>query len=144
MAPTVFRILLALVVLYALVRGSRDERHVALICLVGALLTTLVLSPLADRFESVERPALLVDLAVFAGFLTVALRSERFWPLWIAGLQLTTMMGHMMKGVETELLPRAYAASLNFWAYPIILILAIGTWRSHRRARDQANLVPGG
>ena len=144
MAPTVFRILLALVVLYALMRGSRDERHVALICLVGAVITTLVLSPLAARFESVERPVLLVDLAVFAGFLTVALRSERFWPLWVAGLQLTTIMGHMMKGMESELLPRAYAAALNFWAYPIILVLAIGTWRSHRRARAQRNLAPGG
>ena len=144
MAPTVFRILLALVVLYALMRGSRDERHVALICLVGALVTTLVLSPVASRFEGVERPVLLVDLAVLAGFVTVALRSERFWPLWVAGLQLTTIMGHMLKGAESELLPRAYAAALNFWAYPIILILAIGTWRSHRRARDKRNLAHGG
>ena len=33
---------------------------------------------------------MLVDLAVLAGFVTVALRSKRFWPLWVAGLQLTT------------------------------------------------------
>lgn len=144
MAPTVFRIILALVVFYALIRGSRDERHVALICLLGAIVTTLVLSPLADRFASVERPVVLVDLAVFAGFLTVALRSERFWPLWVAGLQLTTIMGHFLKGVDSQLLPRAYAASLNFWAYPIIIILAIGTWRSQRRARERQNLATGG
>jgi uncharacterized membrane protein len=133
MAPTIFRILLALVVLYALTRGSRDERQVALICLIGAVLTTLVLSPLAQRFESVETPVFAVDIAVFAGFLLVALRSERFWPLWVAGLQLTTLMGHALKGIDTSLLPRAYAASLNFWAYPIVLVLAIGTWRHQRR-----------
>ena len=133
MAPTVFRLLLALVVLYALVRGSRDERHVALICVVGAVVTTLALSPLAERFRGVERPVMLVDLAVFVGFLAVALRSERFWPLWVAGLQLTTIMGHALKGIDSSLLPRAYAAALNFWAYPIVIILAVGTWRSHRR-----------
>jgi len=133
MAPTIFRMLLALVVLYALTRGSRDERQVALICLIGAVLTTLVLSPLAQRFESVETPVFAVDIAVFAGFLLVALRSERFWPLWVAGLQLTTLMGHALKGIDTSLLPRAYAASLNFWAYPIVLVLAIGTWRHQRR-----------
>ena len=133
MAPMAFRILLALVVLYALLRGSRDERHVALICLVGAVLTTLVLSPLAERFESVETPVMLVDLAVLAGFIVVALRSERFWPLWVAGLQLTTIMGHVVKEVDLALLPRAYGAALNFWAYPIVLILAIGTWRTQRR-----------
>ena len=139
MAPTVFRLLLALVVLYALVRGSRDERHVALICVVGAVVPTLALSPLAERFRGVERPVMLVDLAVFVGFLAVALRSERFWPLWVAGLQRTTIMGHALKGIDSSLLPRAYAAALNFWAYPIVIILAVGTWRSHRR-RTQGRL----
>jgi len=137
MAPTVFRFLLALVVLYALIRGSRDERHVAIICLVGAVVTTLVLSPLAQRFQGIETPVFAVDIVVFGGFLAVALRSERFWPLWVAGLQLTTIMGHALKGIDSTLLPRAYAASLNFWAYPIILILAIGTWRHQRRARNK-------
>jgi threonine/homoserine efflux transporter RhtA len=138
MAPTAFRIFLVLVVLYALFRGSRDERHVALICLIGAVATTLVLSPLAFRFSGVETPVALVDVAVFGGFLVVALRSERFWPLWVAGLQLTTILGHALKGIDSSLLPRAYAASLNFWAYPIVLILAIGTWRAHhRRKRTQ-------
>ena len=144
MAPTVFRIFLALVVLYALARGSRDERQVAIICLVGAVATTLALPPLAERFASVEQPVLIVDLFVFAGFLAVALRSERFWPLWVAGLQLTTIMGHLLKGVDSQLLPRAYAASLNFWAYPIVLILGIGTWRGQRRTRPHRDMAPTG
>jgi hypothetical protein len=135
MAPTFFRILLALVALYALFRGSRDERQVAVICLLGAVATHLVISPLAARFESVEAPVLFVDLAVFAGFLLVALRSDRFWPLWVAGLQLTAIIGHLLKGMHSDLLPRAYGAALVFWAYPIVLILAVGTWRSGRRRR---------
>lgn len=141
MAPNLFRILLVLVVLFAFLRGSRDERQVALICMVGAILTTVVLSPLAQRFESVEARVMVVDLVVFAGFLLVALRSERFWPLWVAGLQLTTILGHLLKGLEGDLLPRAYAAALNFWAYPIVLILAIGTWRNHRRLQAQHGRV---
>lgn len=134
-----FRLLLALVVLYALVRGSRDERYVALICLLGAVVTTVVLAPLAQRFAAVEAPVMAVDLAVFVGFLAVALSSHRFWPLWVAGLQLTTMLGHVLKAVESDLLPRAYGAALNFWAYPIIVILAIGTWRHHQRSKREGN-----
>lgn len=138
MAPTFFRILLVLVALYAFFRGSRDERQVALICVTGALFTHLVISPLHQRFEGVETPVMIVDLAVFAGFLAVALRSDRFWPLWVAGLQLTTMFGHALKALDSTLFPRAYGAALYFWAYPIILILAIGTWRHQRRhGRDQ-------
>jgi len=32
-----------------------------------------------------------------------------------------------------DLLPRAYAAALVFWSYPILIIVAIGTWRTHQR-----------
>ncbi len=140
MAPTLFRIFLALVAVYAFMRGSRDERLVGVICVAGALATHLLISPLAHRFASVETPVMLVDFAVFSGFLAVALRSERFWPLWVAGLQLTTMMGHMLKAIDLDLLPRAYAAAMAFWAYPIVLILAIGTWRVQRYRQ----IPPGG
>ena len=78
----------------------------------GALITHFVWSPLNQRFANVETGVMVVDLAVFAGFLWVALRSERFWPLWVAGLQLTTILGHIMKAIDTELFGRAYGAAL--------------------------------
>ena len=142
MAPTMFRILLVLVVLYALFRGGRDERHVGVICAVGAVLTTLLLSPLSERFQGVETPVVVVDILVWAGFVAVALRSERFWPLWVAGLQLTTVLGHLLKMLESDLFPAAYGAALYFWSYPIILILAVGTWRSHHRRLHARTVAP--
>ncbi len=143
MAPTVFRILLLLVVVYALTRGGRDERYVAIICAVGALVTSLVISPLAERFEGLEIQVLLVDIAVLTGFVAVALRSTRFWPLWVAGLQLTTLMGHLFKQLQSGLIPEAYAAALNFWAYPIVIILGIGTFRTQLRRGDYEPVASG-
>ena len=115
-------------------KGGSDERAVAATCLAGTLATVLVISPLRQRYAGVEEGLLLVDLGVLAGFITVALRSRRFWPLWVAGLQLTTSLGHVLKGVDQDLLPKAYGAALQFWSYPILIILAIGTYRSHKRA----------
>lgn len=137
MAPSLFRILLAIVALYALLRGQRDERQVGIIMVVGFVATVLVLPPIRDRFTTIEPKLMLVDLAVFAGFLWVALRSNRFWPLWIAGLQLTAILGHVLKAVDVQLFARAYAAALVFWAYPMVLILAVGTWRTGRRSRRE-------
>jgi hypothetical protein len=133
MAPIFFRILLALVAAYAFWNGRRDEREVGIVLVLGVIATHLVISPLKTRFASVETHVFAVDLIVLVGFLWVALRSERFWPLWIAGLQLTAIMGHMLKAVDVHLFSKAYAAAMVFWSYPIVLILAIGTWRSHRR-----------
>jgi hypothetical protein len=137
MAPTFFRILLVLVALYAVLRGKRDERQVGIILVLGVLATELALPPVRQRFAAFEANLMIVDVIVFAGFLWVALRSDRFWPLWIAGLQLTAILGHVLKAVDATLFARAYGAALVFWAYPMLLILAIGTWRSRRRARPK-------
>lgn len=142
MAPMLFRLLLVAVILYALLRGGRDERIVALLCLAGVIGTELLLPPPDQRFAGMELGVMAVDLVLLAGFIAVALRSIRFWPLWVAGLQLTAAMSHLLKSIDTNLLPHAYGAALTFWSYPILLILAVGTWRHYRRRRaDQP--VPG-
>lgn len=140
--PFIFIPLLLAVCSYALWRGGKDERTVAAACLAGTVATLFVISPLQQRYAAVEEGLLLVDLAVLAGFVAVALRSSRFWPLWVAGLQLTTSIGHLLKGVDQDLLPRAYGASLQFWSYPILLVLAVGTYRHYRRLRQSESLAP--
>jgi hypothetical protein len=133
----IFRALLVLSCGYALWRGRRDERIVGLICIGATLATRLAVSPISVRYSGVELGLLAIDVAVLIGFVAVALRSDRFWPLWVAGLQLTTSTAHLMKAIDEHLLPIAYGAAIALWSYPILIILAIGTWRSHRRMRSQ-------
>lgn len=104
------------------------------VCLLATVATRFAISPLNERYTGVEIGLLLIDGAVLAAFVTIALRSKRFWPLWIAGLQLTSSLSHLMKVVEIDLVPRAYAAAAVFWSYPILLIIILGTWRTHRRS----------
>ena len=141
MAPNLFRILLAAVALYAFLRGSRDERIVGVVLVVGVIATHFAWTPVHQRFAGLETDVMMVDIVVFLGFLWVALQSERFWPLWIAGLQLTTILGHVLKAADTGLFSRAYGAALMFWGYPILLILAIGTWRGERRRQREIAAV---
>ncbi len=129
----IFSALLFPICFFALLRGGRDEQIVALICLGGTFATMAAISPLTVRYDGFEENMALVDGAVLAGFIGVALRSRRYWPLWVAGLQLTTAFGHGLKMLDSHLLPQAYGAALQFWAYPILVILAVGTWRTHRR-----------
>jgi hypothetical protein len=131
-----YYIFLALLVLacgYALWRGGSDERVVAATCLLATVATRFAISPLSVRYTSVEDGLLMIDLIMLAAFVAIALRSSRFWPLWVAALQLTNSMAHLMKAIEWDLLPVAYRAAAIFWSYPILLILAIGTWRGRRR-----------
>jgi hypothetical protein len=126
-----------LVCAYAFLAGRSDERIVAGICAIASVASAIVVAPLGSRYSNVEAGIFLVDVAAFAGFTFVALRTERFWPLWIAGLQLTTIIAHALKSVQLDLMPEAYAAAARFWVYPIFLIIVVGTWRSHRRRLEQ-------
>ena len=130
-----YAILLA-VCAYAFLAGRSDERIVAGICIAATLASNLVVAPPGSRYSGVEGGIMFVDVAAFAGFTWVALRSERFWPLWVAGLQLTTLIAHILKAVQLDLMPQAYAAAARFWVYPIFMIIVIGTWRSHRRRQE--------
>ena len=136
--PIIYHLLLAAVAAYAFLRGRSDERLAAGICIVATIATRLVLSPVGDRYSGVELGVLLVDLMTLAGFVAIALRTDRFWPLWVAGLQLTTLVAHALKAIELDLLPHAYAAAGRFWVYPIFLIIVVGTWRSHHRALEES------
>lgn len=143
MNPTLYWTLLALTCGYAFTRGRSDERIVAGVCLVASLITPMVLPSVAERYDRVETGELLVDLAVLLIFVGVALRSSRFWPLWVAGLQLTTSLAHGLKAIELDLLSNAYAAAGRSWSYLILLILVVATWRSRKRDDDPLHRSTG-
>ena len=134
--PQTYYIILLLVSVYAFVRGRSDERIAAATCIVATIATNLVYD-YREGFAGVEMGVLLVDVATFTAFTFLALRTDRFWPLWIAGLQLTTVIAHALKAVRLDLMPQAYAAAARFWVYPIFVIIVIGTWRSHRRRLER-------
>lgn len=118
---------------YAFVRGQRDERVTAAVCLAASLASIALTGPANLRYSQIELGVLVVDLLTLGAFTFIALRSDRFWPLWISGLQLTTSIAHFLKAADPGLVPIAYAAAGRFWGYPILIILVVGTWRSHRR-----------
>lgn len=127
---------------YALWRGRTDARIVGAVFLIGNF-ATLTLRPAATTaYNSFELTVFLIDVACLLAFTYAAMISDRFWPLWVSGLQLTTSFGHVLKAVDSTLVPLAYAAALRFWSYPILIILVIGVWRSQRRLRSEAELAP--
>jgi hypothetical protein len=131
----VFWLLLLVSCGYALWRGRKYERIAALVFVTATILSILGHSPLHGRYAEIEATDLIVDTAVLFAVVAIALASDRFWPLWVAGLQLVDSMAHVMKAIDTDLLPTVYGAAERFWSYPILLILFIGAWRQHRRTR---------
>jgi hypothetical protein len=133
LSPVQYWIVLLAVSAYAFAFGRRDERAAVVTCVVATVGSVLLNSQLAERFSHVEWGVMTVDVLTFIAFTLIAIRTDRFWPLWVAGFQLTTLMAHLLKAIQFDLMPQAYAAAARLWVYPIFLAIVIGTWRSHRR-----------
>jgi len=130
---------------YALWRGRKYERIAALVFVTATILSIFGHSPLRGRYVELEASDLIVDTAVLFAVIAIALASDRFWPLWVAGLQLVDSMSHVLKAIDADLIPQVYGAAERFWSYPILVVLFIGAWRQHRRQISPASppLAPG-
>jgi hypothetical protein len=138
----IFDLLMVAACGYAVWRGRVDARIVAIAFFVGNFATYAFRTKMGGGYSSLETGVFIVDIACLLAFTYAAMISDRFWPLWVSGLQLTTSFGHILKAIDTSLLPIAYAAALRFWGYPILIILAVGVWRSQRRLRRGPEPAP--
>jgi hypothetical protein len=121
---------------YALWRGRKYERIAAVVFIAATVLSLLGHSP-RERYVAIEASDLIIDSSVLVAIVAIALASDRFWPLWAAGLQLVDSMSHLLKTIHSDLLPNVYGAAERFWSYPILVILLIGAWRQDQRSRKE-------
>ncbi len=121
--------------MYALFRGGASERIGTTIMLVGSALTLAAASGPSPSFQSVETGILIVDVAAFIAFAVLALRTDRFWPIWAAAFAGLGVLGHLARWYAgADVTPRAYYVGIVIWSYPILALIAVGTLNHQRRA----------
>jgi hypothetical protein len=119
---------------YALWAGGGPERWTALVFIVGAFATYAVPDFYRGRaYAQVEPILLLVDATMLFALIAIAVRADRFWPLYVTALHLITVAVHGVKGLQADLVPWMYAAASSKIAYPMLVLLAIGALRHRNR-----------
>lgn len=121
---------------YALSRGGAPERIGATIMVASFIPSAATVSSPVVSFKSLETGVLTIDVLCLTAFVALAIRAERFWPFWVAALQLLTVGAHGVKLVDPDMLRRAYAFLIVVWSYPMIAIIIAGTARHRARLRN--------
>jgi hypothetical protein len=128
--------------LYALARGGTPERA-AVGILISAVVAT-VLTPVhggQQRFYQLETGLLMIDTCLFLAMTALALKAQRYWPMWLAAVKLNTVITHLLI-LSPSLPPWSYAIANAAWSYPSPLLIAIGAarhrWRLKRYGADPA------
>lgn len=120
---------------YAFFRGAAPERIGIAIIAASNVATVVVASTQSMRFRSAEVGILIVDSVTVFAFSVLALRAERFWPIWVSALLAIGVIGHAAKLANPAVIPWAYAFVHSIWSYPILLLLFIGTYRHQQRLK---------
>ena len=120
---------------YAFTLGGGPERIGMAIVAANAVLSFVAVSAPPVRFQGVEIGIFAVDVAAFLGFAALALFAERFWTIWVSALLGLGVIGHLAMLLRPEVIPWAYAVVLSIWSYPILLLIALGTYNHRRRMK---------
>ena len=121
--------------LLAIYRGQKPERIAAAMMSVAFVVSALLPETTSSRFDRLYLELFKVDAGLFVGLLLLALVANRYWPMWLAALQLLTLGVHLVKVYDPTILPIVYARVSGEIGYPMLVLLVIGIGRAHRRLK---------
>lgn len=110
---------------YAAVAGGRDGRAIAAIYL-SACVATVVAWWVQPDWRHTNQATFAVDLVLLVALVALALRSQRWFPIWFAGLHLLAIVSHAGSILAPGFAYKVYFLMQAFWAVPMLLSLAIG------------------
>lgn len=132
--PAVFLTLLLGSCAYAFFRGGAPERIGAGILIAATAASALTLLASRNRYFATEISTMWVDIAMTLAFLALALRAQRYWPMWVSMVQIDMVATHLvMFSPDTQ--AWSYWAMQALWSYPAPILLAAGTFRHRRRIK---------
>ncbi|WP_312685541.1 hypothetical protein [Brevundimonas nasdae] len=122
---------------FAFLKGGDTERHGAGAYLL-AWFASIIVQQNADFGPA--RPAVLfaIDTALLVAFAAISWKSKRSWPVWASGLQLLTVMSHIMILLDTRLPLASLYTVTNLSGYLIIGCILWGTfwaWQERKASR---------
>lgn len=112
---------------YAILHGARSEYIGAAIMIIGSLSSLAVGSVLGTPWTGIEAEIFVIDITALIALIWLSLTSDRFWPIWATAFHLLAVTIHTAMMVAPQITPWAFATGSVFWAYPMLLALAIGS-----------------
>ncbi len=126
----IYGALMWVVTVYAFRRGGWAEKLAATGIVINSYISPLVQSPDGMRFRQVEVSVALVDLALLFLLILIALRSRKFWPLWLTAFQGVTVLAHLAPYAHVS--PYVYWRAASLWSWVMWAVLGVGVYKHHR------------
>jgi len=111
---------------YVVYRGHHPEYAGVIFVSIATFSTLFVDQTFGQTELGLGVGIFVVDLLALAALIGLAIKSDRFWPIWVAAFYLLAFLIHATMLVAPEIPTWAFATAAHFWVYPMLLALAIG------------------
>ncbi|PHQ62684.1 MAG: hypothetical protein COC10_10205 [Sphingobium sp.] len=139
MLAAFFWLLMLMTCVFAICFGGRDGRLLVLISVMASMLS--IPAQLAGSWHATQFWLMIVDLGTFAALMWLMLRSDRYWPIWVAACQLMTVLTHVMTLLRPDFTDRIYAGLSTVWVIPLLLFTIVGIELDRKSRHDRAYLA---
>lgn len=126
---------------YAFWRGGVPERWGAGIVLTGMLLSNIAGARSGHLYLATDTLFFIVDVAEALALVILACRANRFWPLWVAMLQLDAVFTEIVMLAHSTP-PFSYGLALRLFALPLPVLVGVGAIRHRRRLSHGCAATP--
>jgi hypothetical protein len=117
----------------ALWRGGWPERLASGGMVVDSIASALVQN--THDWSQTQWADLAVDVVYLGVLLWLALRSNRFWPMWAAAFQVLSVVIYVARMADRTVGARAPYNAVVILSYLILVAIAVGTFGVWRRGR---------
>lgn len=111
---------------YASIFGGRTGRAGSLIFITATILT-IVAFKANPTWTQTSYGIFAVDLGCWLALGILAIKTDRYWPIWALGFQTIAVSTHLATMVAEDIVPHAYRALLSFWGIPVLFSMVAGT-----------------
>lgn len=124
---------------FAMWRGGKPERLAGALFLAFSIVTFL----LPDRrWMDVQYAVMWLDIVFWLVLVALALFADRWWTLWMAGLQGVGVLLHLAFWAQMKVTSLAYSVGLNLVGHTLLVAILIGTVSYIRRQNRSLLTTP--
>jgi len=129
------------VCLFALLKGDEPERLGAGSYLLLWFMTVFVQT--GENATLINYGVLALDIVFLTLLCGLSWKFKRSWPIWASGLQLLSVMSHLMIMVDARLPSASLYTVLNLTGYGVLICIGVGTfwaWQERKAAAEHLGI----
>lgn len=120
----------------AFARGDHEVRRAAWITIVGVVATAIA-SWAGPRWTALDYGILAVDATMALFYGQIAMRTPRWWPLWVTAAQLSATITHFAPLTAADGAVKLYQVAQPAWMFVVLTGIAWGALSTRSRPQDE-------